>query len=99
MGAAMTWPDIEAAAVLRADREGIDFDMCEPDEMVQRLWDMKSDVDAALGDKALYVRKQKLKEKCWHTGSYRSHDEGCYEYVYEKAWPKDDMSVVDDAEG
>ena len=32
----------------------------------------------------LYRRVFKLKKKCWHTGSYASHDEGCHEICYEQ---------------
>ena len=35
--------------------------------------------------RAVPVRKLRLKKKCWHTGSYRSHDQGCYEYREEYA--------------
>ena len=82
----MTWPDYEAAADVLDDwlrqRHGI----TEPGEAVKHI------IEAALGDTVVYVRKMELKKKCWHTGSYRSHDEGCYELVYVQVWPEEDTT-------
>ena len=33
----------------------------------------------------LYVKRLRQKAKCWHTGSYQGHDEGCFEWRYEPA--------------
>ena len=43
-------------------------------------------LDAGIGNRDLYVRTRHLNPNCWHKGTYRSHDEGCYPITYKQVW-------------